>query len=174
MIDSSSILFRVSSPVRRDDTQPADEIEQADDVLDTSDQMGDAPPVELVPARSRPALAQQRSALRSAEAINSNLTADSRLVVHSAPYGIGAYRYRMLRVYLQALWRAGKVKSLLVTSALPCEGKTTSRPQPCRGACRTWRRHRGRCGSGFPSPFRPPSAWAHSMARLCPLPAKQH
>lgn len=168
MIDSSSILFRVSSPARRDDTQPADKIYRTDDVLDPSDQADDAPPVELVPARSGPAIAQQRSLLRSVEAINSNLTADSRLVVHSAPYGIGAYRYRMLRVYLQALWRAGKVKSLLVTSALPGEGKTTAALNLAVGLAE----HGGGTVVVVEADFRRPSV--HRQLGLTPWPGFVH
>jgi Mrp family chromosome partitioning ATPase len=169
MIDSSSILFRVSSPADCDDTPtPTDDIEQANEVLDTSDQTEDAPTVELVPARSHPSITQQRSALRSVEAINSNITADSRLVVHSAPYGIGAYRYRMLRVYLQALWRAGKVKSLLVTSALPCEGKTTAALNLAVGLAE----HGGGTVVVVEADFRRPSV--HRQLGLTPWPGFVH
>jgi capsular exopolysaccharide synthesis family protein len=50
---------------------------------------------------------------------------DSRIVVHSDPLSAGADRFRFLRMCLRELWNAGKLKSLLITSALPQDGKST-------------------------------------------------
>lgn len=49
----------------------------------------------------------------------------SRIVVHSDPRSAGADRFRFLRMCLRELWSAGKLKSLLVTSPLPQDGKST-------------------------------------------------
>jgi polysaccharide biosynthesis transport protein len=50
---------------------------------------------------------------------------ESRLVYHTDPHSSGADRFRYLRMVLQELWTAGKVRSLLITSALPGDGKST-------------------------------------------------
>lgn len=49
----------------------------------------------------------------------------SRIVLHSDPLSPGADRFRYLRMYLRELWNAGKVKSLLITSPLAQDGKST-------------------------------------------------
>jgi succinoglycan biosynthesis transport protein ExoP len=50
---------------------------------------------------------------------------DSRIVMHTDPGGAGADRFRFLRMCLRELWKAGKLKSLLITSPLPQDGKST-------------------------------------------------
>lgn len=50
---------------------------------------------------------------------------DSRIVVHTDPRSAGADRFRFLRMCLRELWKAGKLKSLLITSPLPQDGKST-------------------------------------------------
>jgi capsular exopolysaccharide synthesis family protein len=50
---------------------------------------------------------------------------DSRIVTHSDPLGAGADRFRLLRIGLRELWNTGKLKSLLITSPLPQDGKST-------------------------------------------------
>lgn len=53
-----------------------------------------------------------------------NLSPDSRLVYHTDPHGPGAERYRLLRLRLEGV-RAGKeIKTLLITSPGPQEGKS--------------------------------------------------
>lgn len=49
----------------------------------------------------------------------------SRIVVHTDPRSAGADRFRFLRMCLRELWNAGKLKSLLITSPLPQDGKST-------------------------------------------------
>jgi capsular exopolysaccharide synthesis family protein len=63
---------------------------------------------------------------QSIETVQANLTPEDRVVVHSDPRGMAADRFRLLRMSLNALWIAGKVKTLLVSSSLPGEGKTTT------------------------------------------------
>jgi polysaccharide biosynthesis transport protein len=50
---------------------------------------------------------------------------ESRIVMHSNPRSPGADRFRFLRMCLRELRNAGKVKSLMVTSPLPQDGKST-------------------------------------------------
>jgi protein-tyrosine kinase len=49
----------------------------------------------------------------------------SRIVVHTDPRGPCADRFRFLRMHLRELWIGGKLKSLLITSPLPQDGKST-------------------------------------------------
>jgi capsular exopolysaccharide synthesis family protein len=53
------------------------------------------------------------------------LQPESRIVFHTDPRSPGADRFRYLRMRLQDLWDAGKLRSLLVTSPLPEDGKST-------------------------------------------------
>lgn len=50
---------------------------------------------------------------------------ESRLVVWDQPGALAADRYRMLRVQLEKLQSAGKLKTLLITSASAQDGKST-------------------------------------------------
>ena len=49
----------------------------------------------------------------------------SRIVCHTAPRSPGSDRFRLLRMRLRELWKVGKLKTLLVTSPLPHDGKST-------------------------------------------------
>lgn len=49
----------------------------------------------------------------------------SRIVYHTDPTGLGADRFRYLRLRLREFSKAGKLKSVLVTSPLPQDGKST-------------------------------------------------
>lgn len=49
----------------------------------------------------------------------------SRIVVLNQPHSLGADRFRFLRMRLDEMWTAGKLKSLLITSPLPQDGKST-------------------------------------------------
>ena len=48
-----------------------------------------------------------------------------RLVVHTEPSGLAADRFRFLRLRLRQIWPASKPKSVLITSPLPHDGKST-------------------------------------------------
>ncbi len=50
---------------------------------------------------------------------------ESRIVTHTDPCSAGADRFRFLRMCLRELWNTGKLKSLLITSPLPQDGKST-------------------------------------------------
>ena len=49
----------------------------------------------------------------------------SRIVFHTDPTGLGADRFRYLRLRLRELSKTRKLQTLLVTSALPLDGKST-------------------------------------------------
>ncbi len=55
-----------------------------------------------------------------------NLEPQSRLIFHTDPGSGAADRYRLLRMRLREHWMAGKLKTLLVTSPLPEDGKSTT------------------------------------------------
>jgi capsular exopolysaccharide synthesis family protein len=48
-----------------------------------------------------------------------------RLTIYSDPTSLAADRYRLLRMRLTELWTAGKLRSILITSPLPQDGKST-------------------------------------------------
>jgi capsular exopolysaccharide synthesis family protein len=50
---------------------------------------------------------------------------ESRLIFHTDPHSPGADRYRLLRMRLKELGSSGKLKTLLITSPLPHDGKST-------------------------------------------------
>jgi Mrp family chromosome partitioning ATPase len=55
----------------------------------------------------------------------SPVSAECRVVVYSDPTSAGADRFRMAQIRLKSLQAARKLKSVLITSPLPGEGKTT-------------------------------------------------
>ncbi len=50
---------------------------------------------------------------------------ESRIVFHTDPRSPGADRFRYLRMRLRELWKAGKLRAVLITSPLPGDGKST-------------------------------------------------
>ena len=56
---------------------------------------------------------------------SAEILAETRLVFHTDPHGPGADRYRLLRMRLKELGKGGKLKTLLITSPLPHDGKST-------------------------------------------------
>ena len=50
---------------------------------------------------------------------------ETKLVFHTDPRSPSADRYRLLRMRLRELGKAGKLKTLLITSPLPHDGKST-------------------------------------------------
>jgi receptor protein-tyrosine kinase len=55
----------------------------------------------------------------------SPVPAESRVVVHSDPRSAGADRFRLVQINLKSLQALKKLKSLLITSPLPGDGKST-------------------------------------------------
>jgi Mrp family chromosome partitioning ATPase len=56
---------------------------------------------------------------------NAEILPETRLAFHADPRSPGADRYRLLRMRLRELGSSGKLKTLLVTSPLPHDGKST-------------------------------------------------
>ncbi len=54
-----------------------------------------------------------------------HLGPESRLVLHTDPQSPGAERYRLLRIRLEAVRKETEIKTLLITSPGPREGKST-------------------------------------------------
>jgi len=50
---------------------------------------------------------------------------ESRIIFYTEPRSPGADRFRFLRMRLRELWEAGNLNSLLITSPLPGDGKST-------------------------------------------------
>lgn len=65
------------------------------------------------------------SILRAADTVRACDVDGSRIVVRATSHGMAADRFRLLRFRLRPFWETGKLKTLIVTSALPREGKTT-------------------------------------------------
>ena len=66
-----------------------------------------------------------RPSFENIEVEHVQVVPESRIVFHSEPRSPGADRFRYLRMRLRELWDAGKLRSLLITSALPQDGKST-------------------------------------------------
>ncbi len=64
-------------------------------------------------------------ALNAAPIEDVDIQKGCRLVVHTEPRGPAAERFRYLRIRLRDPWESGKLKTVLVTSALPQDGKST-------------------------------------------------
>jgi len=56
---------------------------------------------------------------------SATISQESRVVYYSDPDSPGADRFRLLRMRLWPLWESGKLKTLLVTSPQPQDGKST-------------------------------------------------
>ncbi len=57
--------------------------------------------------------------------VEAEIRPETRIVFHTDPRGPGADRFRFLRMRLREFAKSGHLKSLLVTSPLPHDGKTT-------------------------------------------------
>lgn len=69
--------------------------------------------------------AEQVFQLRHVEVDEVHINPEARLVFHTDPSCPAADRFRFMRMRLRALKALGKLKSLLITSALPQDGKST-------------------------------------------------
>ena len=63
--------------------------------------------------------------LETLPTVRMQLGPESRLIFHTDPTGPGAERYRLLRIRLQAIRAEAAVKTILITSPGPQEGKST-------------------------------------------------
>jgi capsular exopolysaccharide synthesis family protein len=74
---------------------------------------------------SYPASLEEVSELKRIPVEEVHILPESRIVFHTDPNSPGADRFRLLRMRLQVLWNARKLKTLLITSPLPGDGKST-------------------------------------------------
>lgn len=65
------------------------------------------------------------SDLKHVAVVQAQIDSAARIVMHSDPRSPGADRFRFLRMGLRELWKSGTLKSLLITSPLPGDGKST-------------------------------------------------
>lgn len=93
------------------------------DILKKSDeQLGDLSSSSLDgPAES----IENASELSQFPSVEAQIRPESRIVFHTDPRSPGADRFRFLRMRLRELWNAGKLSTLLITSPLPGDGKST-------------------------------------------------
>ncbi|MEO8130906.1 MAG: CpsD/CapB family tyrosine-protein kinase [Bryobacteraceae bacterium] len=73
----------------------------------------------------QPQPAEQVFQLRHVEVDEVTVDPETRLVFHTDPSSPAADRFRFMRMRLRTLKGLGKLKSLLITSALPRDGKST-------------------------------------------------
>lgn len=65
-------------------------------------------------------------ALREIPVRSVDVTPESRIVVYSEPHGLGADRYRYLRLRLREYRKSRKLQTVIITSPLPLDGKSTT------------------------------------------------
>jgi succinoglycan biosynthesis transport protein ExoP len=81
-----------------------------------------SPPVD-VPSED---FAEAAPGLQEFPAVTAQIQDKDRVIFHSDPRSPGADRFRFLRVRLRERWPAGKPKTLLITSPLAHDGKSTT------------------------------------------------
>jgi len=79
--------------------------------------------VDLMQSSGRPPADSDEASAGPVE--NAEILPETRLVFHTDPRSPGADRYRLLRMRLRELGSSGKLKTLLITSPLPHDGKST-------------------------------------------------
>lgn len=78
-----------------------------------------------IPAAKNPNTVDEPLRLQQVVTEEISLHPGMRIVLHTDPLSPGADRFRYLRVCLRELWKTGKLRTLLITSALPQDGKST-------------------------------------------------
>jgi capsular exopolysaccharide synthesis family protein len=92
-----------------------------------SQQVSSEAPVSVAPneTAAAPQVAPAVSPTPEFPIEEAHLTPEIRLAFHDDPGSPAADRFRRLRMHLKTHWSAGKLKKLLVTGALPHDGKST-------------------------------------------------
>jgi len=65
------------------------------------------------------------SLIQEIPSVQVEIHAESRIIAHSTPRGPGADRFRLLRMRLRELRKTKELRTVLITSSLPGEGKST-------------------------------------------------
>ena len=87
--------------------------------------VGEREAVPSHPVEDGPENTEQNYTLQNIPVTQVHLEAASRLVFHTDPQSPGAERFRLLRMRLRERSKARKLKTLLITSPLPHDGKST-------------------------------------------------
>lgn len=112
-------------------TDPGVSVEAAEpEILAQPNLMAEPHPVGQPSAYAEPPVMTTEAPVRSfdlaqAAAETATISQESRIVYYSDPDSPGADRFRLLRMRLWPLWESGKLKTLLVTSPRPQDGKST-------------------------------------------------
>ncbi len=77
------------------------------------------------PLEREPDNVQRSYGLAQIPVVEVEIAPASRIISHTEPTSPGADRFRFLRMRLRDLWNAGNLKTLLITSPLPGDGKST-------------------------------------------------
>jgi capsular exopolysaccharide synthesis family protein len=77
------------------------------------------------PVGTTPEIVARVAELQGVPIVQADIQPSCRAVFHTDPHTLGSDRFRLLRIHLRAHWNAGKLKTLLITSPLPHDGKTT-------------------------------------------------
>ena len=87
--------------------------------------VGEKEAIPLHPVEDAPEDPEKFYALQNTPALKVQLDPAGRLVFHTDPRSPGAERFRLLRMRLREVRKARKLKTLLITSPLPHDGKST-------------------------------------------------
>ena len=71
-------------------------------------------------------VAEQLCALQNVPTVEVRFEAADRLIFHSGPHSPAAERFRLLRMRLQERSKVRNLKTVLITSPLPHDGKSTA------------------------------------------------
>ena len=82
--------------------------------------------IERSEVRDSPLAQAMPSALEGIAIRSAKISPESRIVAHTLPQGLGADRYRYLRLRLREYRKSRKLQSLTITSPLPLDGKSTT------------------------------------------------
>jgi len=79
---------------------------------------------DLMTAQVQACLQKEIHSLEQVQTVQAQLGAESLLVTENTEWSLAADKYILLRYGLRELWDAGELNTLLITSAMPSEGKT--------------------------------------------------
>jgi polysaccharide biosynthesis transport protein len=79
----------------------------------------------LTTAEQRADTVPESFSVRDVQVVKAELQPSCRAIFHTDPLGAGSDRFRLLRMRLREHHKAGRLKTLLITSPLPHDGKST-------------------------------------------------
>jgi capsular exopolysaccharide synthesis family protein len=117
-IDVAAKLDRTLSVLLSQDSSFSKRIENGPDSRQTLSML-------RAPATGYPTSFEQTSEFERIPVEEVQVRPESRIIFHTDPNSPGADRFRLLRMRLRALWNTRKLRTLLITSPLPGDGKST-------------------------------------------------